>query len=354
MKLTWITNQPAHYRYPIWIELSKLFDLKVVFTGNRNNNQGWELKHVKGFEQKTLKLRHLIHPELEIPTFELFFLIKELDIFVTTAWQSPFSQVGLFSAMIFKKRRVIIYESTSESHNFNNFLIKSFRRFILGLADFVVTVGESSTSDVVSLGIPKSKIVELFNPVDVNSFHAASMSNRNHQLNSGHRFMFVGQLIPRKNLIYLLEAFSLIANPNDSLMLVGEGELREKLEELSQTLGISHQVKFIGFVEPDQLPLIYAAADTLVLPSKQEVWGLVVNEALASGAQVVVSRNAGVAASIKEMRGVYLCDPDIESISSAMKKSRIDYDGPIKSPEILSFTPEKFANLLVALCKIGL
>jgi len=328
--------------------------LKVLFTGNKNNNQGWEIVHSEEFVQKPLKLRHFIHPELEIPTFKLFFLINELDIFVTTSWQSPFSQAGLVLAKIFNKRTVIIYESTPESHNYNNFLVRSFRRFILGLADFVVTVGESSTSAVASMRIPKSKIVELFNTVDVNSFHAASISNRDHQLNSGHRFMFVGQLIPRKNLIYLLEAFSLIANPNDSLMLVGEGELREKLEALSQTLGISHQVKFVGFVEPDQLPLMYKKADTVVLPSKQEVWGLVVNEALASGAQVVVSRKAGVSASIKEMKGVYLCDPDKESIGSAMKKSRIDYKGPIEFPEILRFTPEKFASSLITICKMNL
>ena len=83
------------------------------------------------------------------------------------------------------------------------------------------------------------------------------------------------------------------------------------------------------------------------MPSTNEVWGLVANEALASGLHVIVSDVAGVADFIEKMKGTYLCKTDSESIAEMMKVSKADYKGPIKNPEILGFTPERFADELV-------
>ena len=263
-------------------------------------------------------------------------------------WESPaFIFSIIYSKIILRKLVLIGYRGNLFSHNYNNFLIKKLRRIIFGLADYIVTVGELSTDDVISLGVAPSKVVELFNPVDVSLFHVVSLSNRTVDLDSGHRFIFVGQLIPRKNVDSLLQAFSMISNPNDSLTIAGEGILESELQELSRKLGILNQVKFLGFQSPDEMPLIYSNIDTLVLPSTQEVWGLVANEALAAGAHVVVSQVAGVSASIRDMQGVYLCNPDKESIAAAMQLSRAQFNGPIASPEILKFTPEKFAQSLI-------
>jgi glycosyltransferase involved in cell wall biosynthesis len=153
----------------------------------------------------------------------------------------------------------------------------------------------------------------------------------------------VGQLIDRKNVRELIEAFAEIKDPGDSLTIVGQGELRERLIKQVSSLGISKQVKFIGQLDQEELVHQYAKADTLVLPSTNEVWGLVVNEALACGLQVVVSKKAGVSHFIKDMKGVYLTEPNALDIAVAMHQSKQSFAGTIKNPEILKYTPQLFA-----------
>ena len=67
---------------------------------------------------------------------------------------------------------------------------------------------------------------------------------------------------------------------------------------------------FLGSLEGLPLAHSYAAAHVLVLPSTNEIWGLVVNEALASGLQVVVSEACGISAELHEVEGGSVVAPD--------------------------------------------
>jgi glycosyltransferase involved in cell wall biosynthesis len=106
------------------------------------------------------------------------------------------------------------------------------------------------------------------------------------------------------------------------------------------------QVKVIPAIPNAEVPAILSAQHTLVLASDEEVWGLVANEALASGLNVVVSENCGVAASIKNMKGVHTAPTNsLSDLSTAMRASRASWCGPIIEPEILSYTPQQFARV---------
>jgi glycosyltransferase involved in cell wall biosynthesis len=83
------------------------------------------------------------------------------------------------------------------------------------------------------------------------------------------------------------------------------------------------------------------------MPSIEEVWGLVANEALASGMHAVVSEKSGVTDLISGMQGVFTCNTDIEAIAEAMSKSRENFKEAIRQPEILKYTPERFADELL-------
>ena len=97
--------------------------------------------------------------------------------------------------------------------------------------------------------------------------------------------LFCGKLVPRKCPGDLLAAFGRVRRPAH-LLFVGEGLLRVPLQR--QALGRSN-VTFSGFIDQKEIPQYYAAADLFVLPSKEEVAPLVVNEAMACGLPVVVS-----------------------------------------------------------------
>jgi glycosyltransferase involved in cell wall biosynthesis len=196
------------------------------------------------------------------------------------------------------------------------------------------------------MGVPAEKILTLFNPVDVQWF--ADLAAKDRVASSpGHRFLYVGQLIERKNVEMLVDAFAAMRNPRDSLTIVGDGPLSATLQEYSRRLGLDGSVHFTGHHDQQQVAHDYANADTLVLPSTNEVWGLVVNEALASGLHVAVSKAAGVASFVEPMTGAYLFDPEISSMITALRRSREDWNGVITNPEIMRYTPEKFAEAIV-------
>jgi len=77
------------------------------------------------------------------------------------------------------------------------------------------------------------------------------------------------------------------------LLLVGDGEERARLQQQSEQLGIAAHVRFAGFRNQSELPGLFRLASVFVLPSQHEPWGLIVNEALASGCPAIVSSDVG-------------------------------------------------------------
>jgi glycosyltransferase involved in cell wall biosynthesis len=199
------------------------------------------------------------------------------------------------------------------------------------------------------MGVAPEKIVTLFNPVDVSWFHSFAQSHRILQ-SPGHRFLYVGQLIERKNVAEVLRAFASIKTDDDTITIAGDGALAGELKELTKSLGIEDSVSFAGHKNQEELAALYAASHTFILASTNEVWGLVVNEALASGLHAVVSDKCGAAEFVKDMKGAYICQTDQESIQEAMAVSAKAWSGYIQEPEILQFTPGKFADEMVGSC----
>jgi glycosyltransferase involved in cell wall biosynthesis len=248
-----------------------------------------------------------------------------------------------------KNIRVIqFYESTVDSQRMKNEMIHKIRSRIFFKADFIVTIGTASTKAVEAMGINSEKIITLFNPVDVSWFHLFASKHRS-RATLGHRYIYVGQLIKRKNVATILRSYAVVRNDADTLTIAGDGPLAHDLINLAATLGITESVTFAGHQNPAELAKLYAASNTLILASTNEVWGLVANEALASGLHVVVSNMCGVAEFVQDMDGAFICGTDQKSIQEAMNRSSKEWNGFISEPMILKYTPEKFAETLLNL-----
>jgi glycosyltransferase involved in cell wall biosynthesis len=109
----------------------------------------------------------------------------------------------------------------------------------------------------------------------------------------------VGQLIRRKGVLDLLDAYELVlkAAPDVQMLLVGTGQLERTLRERVLGRNLSG-VHLMGHVSVSQLPKFYAVADCFVLPSHEEVWGLVLNEAAACSLPLITTEPVGAAADI--------------------------------------------------------
>ncbi|NET72267.1 MAG: glycosyltransferase family 4 protein [Sphaerospermopsis sp. SIO1G2] len=106
--------------------------------------------------------------------------------------------------------------------------------------------------------------------------------------------LFCGQMIVRKGVDILLQAFNNLiqTGENAKLLLVGrEAELPQLLENLPQkTL---QAIEYVGFQAPENLPQFFYQADLFVLPSRYDGWGVVVNQAIGAGLPVICSDGVG-------------------------------------------------------------
>ena len=346
-RVLWLTNLPAPYRFPIWDHLSKTVDLTVVFVLKEKNWRNWRAP-----EQSKWKYRFLSLNSLQIKEYDIIpsargakRILEDTDIAIVGGWESPIYIRTILLAKKFRIPVIQIYESFTDSHRFKSGPVALIRKCILEKADKLVTISHRSTQTLIRMGIDSSRITTLFNPVDVNWYSEYARSYRR-QFKPGHRFLFVGQLIQRKNILTTIRAFASIAQNYDSLVIAGQGPLQPQIKDLISELELTKSVHLVGHKSRESLAKLYASSHSLLLPSTNEVWGLVANEALATGMHVIVSEVSGVSEFISKMNGVYICATDESSLAKSMIQSRQDYSGPIKNPTILNFTPEKFADLL--------
>lgn len=132
--------------------------------------------------------------------------------------------------------------------------------------------------------------------VDLETFRPLPRDEARRRLGWGPepRILYVGRLIPVKNLTTLLQAFRLFrdASPSARLVLTGHGILERRLRREARSLGVDDAVEFAGLVPREELLSQYSGADALVLPSSYETFPLVVLEALACECPVVVTEGA--------------------------------------------------------------
>lgn len=130
--------------------------------------------------------------------------------------------------------------------------------------------------------------------------------------------LFVGTLQPRKNIIRLIEAFSLLENKKDiQLVIIGKkGWLYEEILNAPEQFGVSDRVKFLHNVSDDELNLFYKHAICDVLPSLYEGFGLPVLEAMQHGCPVITSNIS----SLPEAGGDAALYVDPENVHDIAKK----------------------------------
>ncbi|MFN0088097.1 MAG: glycosyltransferase family 4 protein [Blastocatellia bacterium] len=137
-------------------------------------------------------------------------------------------------------------------------------------------------------------------------------------------FLYVGRLVRRKNAHLVIRALRELPEPNLALVIAGAGEERAALESLA---GGDPRIVFAGIIAPRDLPALYTAADALVLVADQEPWGLVINEAMASGLAVLAHRHCGAAVDlVDETNGAKIDQFDVGEIKAALRSMASDRD----------------------------
>lgn len=167
-------------------------------------------------------------------------------------------------------------------------------------AKLIVTISNYSLEKIQTYyGIDKSKVRIVPNGVDIQKFKPTenpAEERRQFGLGSEPCVLFVGSLIPRKGLTFLVEAAKEIVKEQaeTKFLIVGDGPLKKQLVATLESANLIGNFKFLGNLKDEMLTSIYNCADVFVLPSIQEGQGIVLLEAQASGKPVVAFDVGGV------------------------------------------------------------
>jgi glycosyltransferase involved in cell wall biosynthesis len=189
-------------------------------------------------------------------------------------------------------------------------------------AERVITVSHHAKMDLDrSLKIPSAKISVIYEAAD-DRFHQTIAPRKSqevidrYQLRSPYVF-YVGGLEQRKNLPFLIRAFAEANLIGVELILAGgQAEEQNRLRGLAESLNIANQIRFLGWVEDDDLPALYQGALCFVYASEYEGFGLQLCEAMAAGCPTLAAQatclpeilgDGGIPFSLKDTQELSNC-----------------------------------------------
>ncbi|QHE88543.1 glycosyltransferase [Hydrogenophaga sp. BPS33] len=168
-------------------------------------------------------------------------------------------------------------------------------------------------------GYPSARIAPFLHVVEPAAVRARALKRDQPQI------LYVGQLIPRKRVDLLLTAFSQFGQPQAQLRIIGKGAEEQNLRQLAQQLGVADRVQFSPGMPNADTVAAMAEADVLVLPSRFDGWGAVVNEALMVGTPVICSDRCGASDLIEDGRNGYVFEAGSANALRACLQSFFQY-----------------------------
>lgn len=287
-KVIYLTNIPVPYRERMHELLfgANGIDYAVIYCAESEPNRQWQYE--KG-EYKKIYLsngsRTFIHNNLNVVKYLKQF---DPDVIVSTGF-SPTMIYAFFWCLVMRKKFIPSIDGTFRSETGLTFIHKLVRKFIFRYSGSFVAPSLGSMELFKSYSIPESRIFRSCLCIENASFSAHSDEEKKFEL------MFSGQLIEGKMPLFFVEVAKRIKEkiPDCKVLVIGDGPLREVVLNKLRESGISFE--YAGFVQPHDLHHYYAKSRILLFPTRRDTWGVVANEACASGLPVITCKNAGVA-----------------------------------------------------------
>jgi len=342
-----VTNIPTPYRVPQLNEMHRQFaeqgyELRVAFGGLGYSRRKWEVD-LGGCAFDYYVLKHAV--KVGRGSGRVVFLYGGLyrvlaafrpDVVTVTGFSAATAKLWLLS-LVTGLRYVIFSGSVAARHEGGWRGVP--RRVLAARAAGGVAYGTKAREYLASLGIPAESVAIAINTVDVQFFKeavervavervavervAAERQGDGHEAGPK-RLLVISYLSRDKRLTQLLRVIAALAARRDDFVLdvVGDGEDRANLEAFVRQHGLGERVRFHGFRQREELPAFLARSHCFLFQTGLDIWGLVLNEAMAAGLPCVVSPNAGGACDlVVEGRTGFVVD--YEDVSAAA--ARIEY-----------------------------
>lgn len=332
LKIAWFGGFPAHYMAQFHVRLECDYqDLHFIYVplGKR----GADFSH----EQLSLPKSMTVLPDKNsyLAAWKTLNTLNPQAVLISGNYPRPNLIAALWSK--YKGRKLYYLSDTNALDNKNmqrGSINLFFLKILLLAATKLLYIGTNNKNFYISI-CGKSRLgkkLDFFplpHPCDI-------FETRIKQAESKLTFLALGRLVDVKAVDRVISAMALLNQTNRDkcrLVVAGDGPAKLYLEQLVVQLNLLDSVTFLGSVPSTNAPQVFAQADVVLVPSHQEPWGLVVNEALSSGKPVIAPRWVGscIDLIVDHQTGIVIKDNQPNTIAAAMK---FFIDNPTKAQEM--------------------
>ncbi len=320
MNIWLLTNTPSPYQIEFFtaIGASGRCRLHVDFMSGVHRGKNWEeraqlpfeYRFLRGFGPRWWSDAYRIHPEAISSCAP-----NRYDFHILSGQYTSLTfQVCARRLRAFSKNWAVWLEppwpedyrpAWSRSVSARNPIVRHIRKQILSRllknSPAVFAIGSMAAEAYLKMGARPDRIFTLPYYCDTDRYQQVSpeaIDTIRSRYGLANRFVFLysGQMIERKGVDALLDAFARIALQHKEavLLLLGDGSRRGLLQS-SVPESLRDRVIFAGHVESEELPAYFRSASAFVFPSRHDGWGIVINEACAAGLPVIATRSSGAA-----------------------------------------------------------
>ncbi|WP_091085914.1 glycosyltransferase family 4 protein [Flavobacterium gillisiae] len=287
-KVTLLTNIPAPYREKMHELVSEYLGgaYTVVYCAEKESDRKWKVKYGNYDKLVLSKISsNAVHNNPEVIKY-----LNKLnpDVVVIMGFYPTMLYAYLWS--LFRAKKLIVFtDGTLQSESHLSLIHKIVRRIVFLKTSAFVGPSEASAALYESYGINKNKFYRTYLSVNNKLFINGSSIDKKFDL------MFSGQFIDRKMPLFFVEIARLVKKQfgKCDVLILGNGILEKDILTLLDKYNIDYS--FPGFINQEELPKYYAQSKLFLFPTVNDPWGVVVNEAMASGMPVITCSNAGVA-----------------------------------------------------------
>lgn len=316
------TNIPVPYKVDFYNELGKMCDLTVVFEARRIGNQKFNWNDDKKQHFNAVYLNDMLN-EHKVNFSILKYIDKEkFDVFVIAAFHTFTGQLALWALKL--KRIPYCFETDGAFIPIKENIIKHlYKRKLISNAYKYLSPSSISDDYLKEYGAKNAQIFRYPFASTLASEVLKQPLTREEKIRLREKYKIeeeniiigVGQFIKRKGFDTLIKSLSQFDSSKTGCYIIG-GEPTNEYLDLVQSLNLTN-IHFLPFQNRKTLSEYYQLSDVFVLPTREDIWGLVINEAMANGLPVITTDkcNAGLA-MVSDKNGAII---PVDSVSELVK-----------------------------------
>lgn len=299
-KILFVTNIPTPYRSVFFEKISEYSELTVIYESTNikglifnqiNSKSSYDIKFLNNYRIK------FISPFL---TLTKIIALNNYDIIFLTNFANLTQIYGYFLSIILKKKYAIEIDGAIKKKK-EVFIKKIIKKLFFKNAIQIFSPSISSDEYLFDYGVKKSNITRYkFTSLELSDI--AKLRSNKKTKTSNIKILFVSRIIKEKGIEILIEAFNdyclEINSVKSELILIGYSPDEKYLNYIQRKMNSSTSYK--GFLNREDLIRFYDSSDIFVFPSHGDIWGLVLNEAMARGLPVICSDKVNSASELIE------------------------------------------------------